>query len=390
MTFFRRVMVCSLIGLIAGISSTGLLKGLAVVTQLRGSYPLMILALPIVGLLIGLTYWKYGQSVSGGNALIIDEVHFPRARIPFRMTPLILTSTVLTHLFGGSAGREGTAVQMSASLTDQLSRWVSFTQDERRSFLIAAIGAGFGSAVGAPLAGIVFGMEVLDSNRFKWAAPLESVVASLVADVTAQFLRAPHSHYTAIEAPFFNIRTLGMIVIAGGCFGCAARFFIVITAWVESVHHRWVGFPPLRPLIGGVVILGLYATLGSLRYAGLGLPIIAGAFDTPASVFDPIIKTIATALTIGSGFKGGEFIPLVFIGTTLGSALAPFLSISVPLLAGVGFAAVFGAAANTPVACCIMAIELFGPRIVVYATVGCAVSYWVSGRNSVYRSPHIA
>jgi H+/Cl- antiporter ClcA len=149
---------------------------------------------------------------------------------------------------------------------------------------------------------------------------------------------------------------------------------------------RYIPHPPFRPFLAGIFLVIAYFILGTYKYAGLGISVIQNALHNPASFSEPAFKALFTALTISSGFKGGEFIPLVFIGTTLGSALSLVIPLSVSLLAGTGFPAVFGAAANTPISCSIMAVELFGYRIAPFAFIACMVSYYVSGNKSIYKT----
>lgn len=362
------------------------LISLDLATQFRETYPVVIYGLPFAGLFIGWIYHRYGRDVSAGTNLILDEIHDPRATLPWTMAPLILGSTVLTHLFGGSAGREGTAVQMGASLSDRVGKYFKVEASERKILLVAGAGAGFGAAIGAPWAGVIFGMEVIQVGRLKFFAWFECLVASFAGYATAVFLRAPHSAFPTFEIPRLSVSGVFYIAVAGVAFGLMARLFTMVTHLIERSEARWISSAPLRPFFGGIFLLIFFWFEGSTKFAGLGIPSIQAAFETSSGLFDPFLKLIATALTIGSGFKGGEFIPLVFMGTTLGSALALVLPMSLPLLAGVGFAAVFGAAANTPIACTVMAMELFGPRIGPYALIACGVGFLVSGPKGIYRS----
>ncbi len=376
-------------GILAGFAASIFLISLAWATQTRDLNPIIIWALPLAGLLIGLVYHHYAQNVVAGNNLIIDEIHDPKKIVPITMAPLILISTVLTHLFGGSAGREGTAVQMGASLADQLSHYFKTTVSERKALLAAGAGAGFGAAIGAPWAGVIFGMEVIHLGRLKPFAWFECFIASFVAYYVCILMGAPHSQYPTFEFDEFDFKILFYILIAGVAFGLAARLFILAAHFVERLNDKFISYPPLRPFFAGILLVILFYLEGSYRYVGLGIPYIQEALSLPDSFKDPILKTFFTALTVGSGFKGGEFIPLVFIGTTLGSALSVIIPVSFKLLAAVGFAAVFAGASNTPIACSLMAIEIFGAPIAPYAFAACFVSYYFSGHKSIYKSQRI-
>jgi H+/Cl- antiporter ClcA len=390
LNFVRRLSLSLLCGILAGTAAAVFLISLDWATRLRTAHTLIIWALPIAGFFIGWVYHRYGKDVAAGNNLILDEIHDPKKTIPFQMAPFILFGTVLTHLFGGSAGREGTAVQMGASLSDQISRFFKVSADERKALLMAGTGAGFGAAIGAPLAGVVFGMEVLYVGRFKVFGWLECLVASFTGYLTAVFLKAPHSVFPRFEIPHLNLRTLFFVAVAGIAFGLAARIFVSCTHFVERGTNRWITYPPLKPFCGGLILVALYYLEGSYRYVGLGIPYIQAALTSAADFRDPALKALFTSLTIGTGFKGGEFIPLVFIGTALGSALSVLLPVSFQLLAALGFGAVFGGAANTPIACTVMVMEIFGYEIAPFALVACLMSYYFSGPKGIYRSqrPH--
>ncbi|EQC46221.1 chloride channel protein [Bacteriovorax sp. Seq25_V] len=386
----RWAFLSSICGVLAGISSAIFLILLKIITEFRQENMSIIWFLPVIGLAIGFVYFRYGKNVAGGNNLIIDEIHDPQKIIPVRMAPLILITTLLTHLFGGSAGREGTAVQMAASLSDQLAKFfkTSFriTNEERKILLTAGAGAGFGSAIGAPIAGVFFGMEVLNVGKLKIFALYQCIIASFVGTFVASYLNAPHSMYSKITTFNLSLHNLFYLVLAGIIFGLFARLFCSVTHKIEAMNAKFIGIPYLRPFIAGCILLGLYHLEGSFLYAGLGLETIAKALDIPSNFSLPFFKLIATSITVGSGFKGGEFIPLVFMGTTLGSALSVYFPLTNQLLGALGFAAVFGAAANAPLSCTIMAIELFGFNIATPAVICCFMAYYFSGYKGIYKS----
>lgn len=385
-SYGRWSLLALLTGVLAGLATAIFLISLDWATSTRELYPLIIWILPLAGLSLGWIYHQYGQDIKAGNNLILDEIHDPKKVIPLKMTPFILIGTVATHLFGGSAGREGTAVQMGASLADQLNRFFKIETIERKILLVAGAGAGFGAAIGTPLAGIVFGMEVIHVGKLKSFAWLECTIASFVAYYTSVYLGAPHSVYPKIEIPALDLKILFYILIAGIIFGLASRSFAFITHEIEGLSVKLISYPPLRPFIGGVLLVALFYLEGSYHYVGLGIQYIQQALQQPATLHEPIFKTFFSALTIGTGFKGGEFIPLVFIGTTLGSYLSIFLPVSFQLLGATGFAALFAGASNTPIACSLMAMEIFGYEIAPYAIAACFMSYLFSGNQGIYKS----
>jgi H+/Cl- antiporter ClcA len=380
-----------IVGLMAGVAATLLLFGLAWVTQLRITHPAFLYALPFVGLAIGLMYHRYGKDVERGTNLIIDEIHSPKQITPARSIPLIFFSTIFTHLAGGSAGREGVVVQTSAALADQLSRWFPITNEERSILLISGAGAGFGAAIGAPIAGVIFGMEFIRIGRIRPIAWFECAVASFTAYAIARFLEAPHSVFPMYSGSAFNLKLLIIVALSSVVFSALTRSFMLLTHSIEKTMQRFCKLSYLKPAIGGFVLLVLYKTFSLETYAGLGLDTIQESFTHSMPFQVPLIKLVLTAITIAVGFKGGEFMPLVFIGASAGSAISGLEWVSadtatLQALAAVGFAATFGAASNTPIACAIMAIELFGWKIAPYALLGCYLSYLMTGNLSIYRA----
>lgn len=376
-------------GFLSGIAATIFLILLDIATKFRIHNHSIIWLLPIAGFVIGWVYHYYGKDVAKGSSLILEEIHDPKNITPLRMGPLILLSTVVTHLFGGSAGREGTAVQMGASLSDQLARLFPVSQEERKALLAAGAGAGFGAAIGAPWAGVIFGMEVIHVGRLRLFALFECFIASFVGYYTTRIFQAPHTQYPIVEIPSFDFKIFTYVLLAGIIFGMTAKIFSTCTYLVERFHSHFIKYPPMKPFIAGVILVILFYLEGSYQYAGLGFETIKKALVEQMHFNLPVLKTAFTSITIGSGFKGGEFVPLVFIGSTLGSALSVILPISYGLLAALGFSAVFAGAANTSIACTIMAMEIFGYKIGIYGFGACLMSFYFSGHHGIYKSQKI-
>jgi H+/Cl- antiporter ClcA len=384
------------VAVLAGSASAFFLWALDQVTRLRWEHGWLLFLLPVAGLVVGWIYHAYGREAEAGNNLIMEEIHAPGGGVPGRMAPLVLAGTLITHLFGGSAGREGTAVQMGGSLAGVYARVCRLAPADVRILLMAGIAAGFGSVFGTPLTGAVFALEVLVVGRMQYDALIPVLVASLVGDYTCTAWGIHHATYHVnFAGPVgrqFDGLLLGKVVIAAMLFGLASQLFAELTHALKHRFTRFIAYAPLRPAVGGLLVIALVYAVGTRDYLGIGVTSPDPGAVTILSAFHPggadawswCWKLLFTAVTLASGFKGGEVTPLFFIGATLGNTLALLLGAPVDLFAGLGFIAVFAGATNTPLACTIMGIELFGAGPTVYFAVACAVAYLFSGHSGIY------
>ncbi|MDN3579502.1 voltage-gated chloride channel family protein [Mucilaginibacter flavus] len=373
----------------------------------RFKHTWLLYLLPVAGVLIHYIYKLVGKTSEKGNNLIIDEIHQPGGGVPKRMAPIVLLTTIITHLFGGSAGREGTAVQIGGSIAQAFGKWFNLNEADTRIVLTAGIAAGFGAVFGTPLTGAIFAMEVLTIGRIQYNALLPCLIAAIIADVTVGIWGVHHTQYhiTAFAAvphwlsgyTAFDFVLLFKIIIASVAFGLASYLFAFLVHGLKSMFVKNIPKSWLIPVLGGLIIIGLTAVIGKPDYLSLGVDAehagavtIPSAFNTGgADTWSWLWKTIYTTVTLSTGFKGGEVTPLFYIGATLGNTLSVLMDAPVSLFAALGFIAVFAGATNTPVACTFMGIELFGGQYALFFAVACFTAYFFSGHSGIYGSQYI-
>lgn len=379
-----QALIGSLVGVLAGTASAVFLAALAQITAVREANPALLFGLPFAGLALGILYERWGATAGRGSHLVIEEINQNSGKVPARMAPLVLFGTLVTHLFGGSAGREGTAVQMGTSLADSLRRVLRLSLEDRRWILLAGLSGGFASVFGTPVAGVVFALEVPSAGRIRHWGLVPCLAAACVGDLVTRAWGVGHSHYPLMAMTQIDSLLIIKVVLAGLAFGLTSRLFIALTHAVKHQAARITRLP-LRLFIGGLLVIALTLLMGTTAYNGLSLPLLQASVhegDVPTFAF--LAKLILTAVTLGMGFMGGEVTPLFVMGATLGHTLGGVLGLDPAWLAMIGFTAVFAGATNTPLACTFMAVELFGGGSVLYILIGCLIAYLASGQASVY------
>ena len=384
----NQILLGLLAGLPAGVASYVFLELLDRAIELRlERAPWLLWLLPPAALGIVGVYHHIGGRAALGSTLVIEQVHESTDDIPLRMAPLVMLGTVAGHLFGASVGREGTAIQMSASLSDGLARLLRLSRFHRRELLVAALAAGFGSVFGIPVAGAVFALEVQTIGRLRYEAVVAAFTASFVGDQMVRWLGHKHAVRPQLTVPVDSWLAI-RVAIAGVAFGATAAWCGWATHHVKAVLTP-VSYPPFRAAVAATAVV-LGSLLFGREYLSLSLPLAAQALaGLQVAAFAWLAKLIFTSVCIGGGLPGGEVTPLFVIGATLGAVLAGPLGLPQPLLTGIGFAAVFAGAANTPIACTLLFVELFGGAAVAPAAIGCTMAYLCSGHTGIYASQRV-
>lgn len=370
------VVSAGLAGIVIGLSVALFLRLLQRVTEVFWNAPELLYVLPVAGLISGLLYQRAGHGVERGNRLIFEQIRGEPGEVPLRLAPLVLLTTLLTHLCGGSAGREGTAVQMGGSLAGGLGRWLRYTGLQRQILLQSGLAGGFAAVFGTPFAGVIYALEAPGTDRWQRAALLPCVTAAVSGHLTATACGTTHANYSvaAVLLPTVSawLQHCGLLLVAGLGFVLAGRLYAAASEFVGVRLSSLVRRPWLRPVCGGLLVILLAGSTGQTEALGLGADCnpqqpqatsLASVFTAGgAGWWSWLWKLVFTAVTVGSGLRGGEVTPLFFIGATLGHSLSRLLNLPVALLSGLGFVTVFGAALRVPVTAFVLGLELFGWR----------------------------
>lgn len=385
----------AVVAALVGSAAALFLWALDAATRQRFATPWLVYLLPLAGIAMGFYCRHLGKHVSSGNHAILGNVHKEGSEVPFVLAPSILVATVVTHLFGGSAGREGTAVQMGAAIASGIGGFVAKSREAAHLMMFCGIAAGFGAVFGTPFAGAVFALEFtghsIISRKF-----IPCLLTALAADFVCHAWGVIHTPYPAIPIGEITRAMLPLawkIAIAAAVFALASRFFVAASHFTSGKFRKWFPHEAIRAAVGGAIVVGMFTIVGTGDYLGLGvlaenadsltLPRFFSAdLHAPATAW--LWKLAFTVITLSAGFKGGEVTPLFFIGAALGNALAWFLGAPVDLFAGLGMIAFFAAATKTPYASIIMGMELLGWRMGLPLIACTLIATKLSGSKSVY------
>lgn len=378
--------VGGLIGGIGGVIGSLFHIGVNYATQARGEHPWILYLLPVLGLLIAGLYRLTKVEGKDTNA-VIESVHFGK-NVPVLLVPVIFISTVLTHLGGGSAGREGAALQIGGGIGHATGRMLHLGQKELPLATLCGMSAVFSALFGTPLTAAVFAMEVISVGVFYYAGLLPCLTAALVGYLVSLLMGVPPTRFTVADPGMDAWAMLLVVVLAVGC----ALVSILFCRGMQETGRmaaRLLPNPFLRVFVGGALVIGLTLLVGNTDYNGAGMEVVQRAIGGEAVGWAWLLKLLFTAVTIGFGFKGGEVVPSFFVGACFGCVFGGLIGLPAGFSAAIGLVAVFCGAVNCPIASVFLSIELFGTGDLLYFAMACAISYLLSGYCGLYSSQTI-
>lgn len=382
--FSKWIILAVLVGSLVG--GFGSLFGLCMeyVTETRMKYDWFIFLLPVAGVFIVWLYRSFSIKKDTGTNLVIDTVH-NSGGVPFRVAPLIFIATVLTHLVGGSAGREGAALQIGGSFGDKIGRVLKLDLMDRKILILCGMSAAFSALFGTPMAAAVFSMEVITVGVMYYAAFLPCVVASLVAsNFASNIVGISPESFRIAYVPELDMKMLGVVIAISVIGAGVSSLFCLLLHKTSKEFSERIKNPYIRIVIAGSCIIVLTLLVGNRDYNGAGIDVIKRAFLGDIVPYAFLLKMLFTAITLGGGFKGGEIVPTFFVGATLGSAIGSVLGVSPSLCAGIGMAVLFCGVTNCPLSTLFISFELFGYKGIPYFLLAIAISYVLSGYSGLY------
>ena len=387
-TSIKWVIFSMLVGLIVGLCGTAFYKGLYFVTQTRIEHPWLIFLFPFAGLLIVGLYHALKNSNDGGTNLVISAIH-SGDELPLRMAPLIFISTLITHLFGGSAGREGAALQMGGSIGNSLGKLFRFDEKDKHIMIMCGMSAAFSSLFGTPMAAAIFSMEMISVGVMHYSALVPCVISSLVANGVASKFDVKNEFFLIDEIPKFNIITAIQISILAALCALLSIVFCILLHKTQDLYKKVFKNQYLRVFAGGCFVLAATLIVGSQTYNGTGMNIIDKCISGTVRPEAFILKMLFTALTLGAGYKGGEIVPSFCTGAAFGCLYGNLFGFSPTLCTAVGMTSVFCGVTNCPITSLLISFELFGYDGMPYFLLSIAFSYMFSGYFGLYHSQKI-
>lgn len=387
-TSIKWVIFALITGLVVGSIATMFHFSIAIATMVREKSPWVIFLLPIGGLIIVRCYRIVKDEKELSTNSVLSAIH-SNEKLPLKMAPLIFVSTVITHLFGGSAGREGAALQLGGSIGNGLGALFHFDDNDKHIMIMCGMSAAFAALFGTPMAAAIFSMEVISVGIMQYSALVPCVIASLSAFSVAQAFGVGQELFLVTHVPNFTIFSAAKVTVLAVLCAVLSIAFCIMLHQTEHLYKRLLKNPYLRVVVGGCLIIVLTLLVGDQTYNGTGMHVIEEAMEGHVIPYAFLLKMIFTALTIGAGYKGGEIVPSFFIGATFGCLFGNILGFAPDLCAAVGMASLFCGVTNCPITSLLISFELFGYEGMPFYLLAVAFSYMLSGYYGLYSSQRI-
>ncbi len=388
LAFLKWVLFAFVVGVAVGLVGTLFHYGIEWATELRNNFPWLLWLLPVGGLIIVLVYKLCGMENDRGTNLVLLSVR-SNEHLPARTAPLIFFSTCLTHLLGGSAGREGAALQLGGSLSALIGRLLRVNDKDSRLFTMCGMSAAFAALFGTPVAAVVFSMEVISVGAMYYVALIPCAIAAVVGYGVSLWLHVPPTHFAMEAVPELSVVPLLQVLVLAALCGAVSMLFCISIHTAGKLYKKASSSAYLRAAVGGVLVVALTFLVQTRDYNGAGMDVVARALDGQARPEAWLLKILFTALTLAAGFKGGEIVPAFFVGATFGCTVGGLLGLPPAFAAGIGLIAMFCGVTNCPLASLLLSVELFGADGLLYFVVAVAASYMLSGYYSLYSAQKI-
>ncbi len=382
------VVISVIVGLVCGTVGVAFHKCVEIATEMRVHDSRIILLLPLGGLIIVAIYKLTKTSITMGTNLVIESIRTDK-KIPFFMAPLIFISTVITHLFGGSAGREGAALQLGGSIGYKIGKLFRLNEKDTNIIIMIGMSSVFSALFGTPLTAAFFVLEVVNVGAIHYVGLVPCLVSAFVSFLLSTHWGTAPVKFDFIVAPQISVATVGKVILLGILCALVSILFCAAMKKGEHIAETYIKNDYLRIFAGGVIIVGLTLLLGTTDYNGAGMDVIERALSGQANPWAFLLKILFTVITISVGFKGGEIVPTFFIGSTFGCVAGTLLGMDPGFAAALGFVGMFCCVVNCPVSSIILALEVFGGESILLFAFICAVGYMMSGYYGLYGSQKI-
>ncbi len=386
--FVKWLLLASVVGIVVGLMGVLFHVSVEKATELRMTFPWLLYLLPLGGIVIVLLYKKSGMEQDMGTNTVIQAVRGEHP-LRFRTAPLIFFSTVLTHLLGGSSGREGAALQIGGSVGARLADVFSLNQQDHQIMIMCGMSTCFAALFGTPLTATIFAIEVISVGVMHYSALVPCLTGSLIGYGIASAFGIAPTAFDIGTIPSLRLVTVMQVILLSILCAAVSALFCMVMHRAGSLYGKWIPNPILRASVGGVLVILLTLLVGTRDYNGAGMEVIHRAVSGQAEWYAFLLKILFTALTLGAGFKGGEIVPTFFVGATFGCAVGPLLGLDPSFSAGIGMIALFCGVINCPIASFVLAVEMFGGEGVIFFGIASAIAYMMSGYYGLYSSQKI-